>query len=468
MIDVKNIKVGIIHIFSSQLFSLILNMILILLLPKFLDVQNFGYWQLFLFYVGYVGIFHFGLIDGIYLRYGGIQINQINTRNIESQFGIMIFTQILISSTFLFFIFEFMESDSNRLFVLYLVAASIPIINSVSFFTYILQTANMIKEYSKSVIFEKVILMLLILILVFIGNSNFLFYIASFFVSKIFNLLYLIYIYKQKIRIKSIKHINNYILSKEILNNIKVGITLLFSNLSGLLIIGSSRYFIDKKWGIETFGIISFSLVFISFLLMFINQISLVLFPALRRVAEEDAKKIFVKLKETLSLVLLSSIFLYIPFYSLVNSWLPQYKNGLPFLLMLLPIVIYDGKMNLIYSTYLKVYRREKILFIINFFTSIVNIVFAYLFSFVYPNITLLILSLSMTVILKSLIADVYLDIMLNINMMKRNLYELIILISILYLFYTGMTFKIIIIAMCLFIFYFVLNKRNLIINYMR
>ena len=46
---IKNICVA----FTAQGISLIASVILSLILPKFLSIEEYGYWQLFIFYIGY-------------------------------------------------------------------------------------------------------------------------------------------------------------------------------------------------------------------------------------------------------------------------------------------------------------------------------------------------------------------------------------------------------------------------------
>lgn len=59
---------------TSNLLSLLVSTLVILIIPKLLGVQEYGYWQLYIFYSSYVGFLHFGWNDGIYLRYGGKNI----------------------------------------------------------------------------------------------------------------------------------------------------------------------------------------------------------------------------------------------------------------------------------------------------------------------------------------------------------------------------------------------------------
>lgn len=53
-------------------------------------------------------------------------------------------------------------------------------------------------------------------------------------------------------------------------------------------------------------------------------------------------------------------LLVYMPLYYVLNLWLPQYKESLVYLIFLLPLCVYEGKMNLLCTTYFKVLRLEK------------------------------------------------------------------------------------------------------------
>lgn len=55
------------------------------------------------------------------------------------------------------------------------------------------------------------------------------------------------------------------------------------STITGMLILGFGRFLVDLKWGIKEFAMISFAFMFVNFFLMFVNQVSIVLFPELKR-----------------------------------------------------------------------------------------------------------------------------------------------------------------------------------------
>lgn len=64
----KKIVSNVMYALMAQGISLILSVLMALIVPKIMGIEEFSYWQLFLFYSGYSGFFHFGLNDGIYLR----------------------------------------------------------------------------------------------------------------------------------------------------------------------------------------------------------------------------------------------------------------------------------------------------------------------------------------------------------------------------------------------------------------
>ncbi len=68
------------YILTANLISLLIATLIVLIVPKLIGVEDYGYWQVYLFYVSYVVFMHFGWSDGIYLRYGGKQYKELDKR----------------------------------------------------------------------------------------------------------------------------------------------------------------------------------------------------------------------------------------------------------------------------------------------------------------------------------------------------------------------------------------------------
>ena len=69
----------------ANLVSFLVGVTVVLLVPKLLGVEEYGYFQLFLFFISYVGFFHFGWADGIVLRYAGEHWERLNRPRFAGQ-----------------------------------------------------------------------------------------------------------------------------------------------------------------------------------------------------------------------------------------------------------------------------------------------------------------------------------------------------------------------------------------------
>ena len=63
---VRAIFLNILYSIVANFFNLLVSLILSFVVPKLLGVEQYGYWQLYTFYVSYTGFFHFGMADGVY------------------------------------------------------------------------------------------------------------------------------------------------------------------------------------------------------------------------------------------------------------------------------------------------------------------------------------------------------------------------------------------------------------------
>ena len=87
----NSVKSNISFAVLSQVITILKNIFVSLALPKILPVDGFGYWQLFILYASFVGIFHFGITDGMYLRISKSKNEDISPKQIKGQFRLLVF-----------------------------------------------------------------------------------------------------------------------------------------------------------------------------------------------------------------------------------------------------------------------------------------------------------------------------------------------------------------------------------------
>lgn len=57
--------------------KLLSSILTVFFIPLIFSQQDYGFYKVFLLYVSYVGIFHFGFMDGIYLHYAGKDYDEL-------------------------------------------------------------------------------------------------------------------------------------------------------------------------------------------------------------------------------------------------------------------------------------------------------------------------------------------------------------------------------------------------------
>ncbi|MEK4039045.1 hypothetical protein NYE44_24285 [Paenibacillus sp. FSL L8-0493] len=406
---------------SSNLITLIISTLGILVIPKLLGVEDYGYWQLYLFYASYVGFLHFGWTDGIYLRYGGDEYNELDKKLFFSQFVMLFSSQIFIGIFMCFFTSIFI-SDLNRGFIITMVSISMIIVNIRIMLIYILQATNRIKEYARVTMSDRVAFIILVIVFLLAGIRDYKVIILADLLGKLFSLIYSM-VSCRDIVFNRISYF--YLTINETTKNIGVGIKLMFANIASMLIIGVVRFGIELKWNMETFGKVSLTLSISNLLMVFINAVGIIIFPVLRRTNEDKLPLIYSTMKTFLMVPLLGLLVGYYPLKIILSVWLPQYTESLMYMALLFPMCVYEGKMALLINTYLKTLRKEKLILKINLVSVMLSITLTILFTLVIGDLTLAILSIVALLAFRSALAEVFLSRILNVSVYKDLLLEI-------------------------------------------
>lgn len=384
--------------------------LLTLVLPKMLGVEAFGYWQLFIFYAGYVGLFHLGLNDGVYLEYGGQRRSEIDKRDINSQFVFSFIIQLAVSAILMAAV-SFMPIEANRSFVLFMAAALISVNNAGLYLGYIFQAMNETKLFSASVAIESVVLLFGVIVLMLLGEHRFEPYVILYFLTKVIRLVYCCCYSKDFLK-AGLNPLNA--MAKHCINYVSIGIKLMIANLAGSLVLGIARFLIDGCWGVEVFSEVSLALSITSFFMTFISQASMVLFPALRQSSDSDMASFYCITRDALNFLLPIIYLLYYPVVLLLGLWLPDYAASLIYFSYVLPICLFDGKMDILGTTYLKVLRREDDLLKINVITMFVSIVVSFIGAYYLRSLEFILFSVVLALGVRELLVEGYISKLLD------------------------------------------------------
>ncbi len=414
------------YAFFANLVSLVISTVLILLVPKFVGVSNYGYFQLYLFYTTYISYMSLGITDGIYLRIGGEDYESLDKKILSGQFWFLIFFNIIVDFSFCYF-YLMSSNDIDKNNIILATAFVGVLVVPRSLITFVLQATNRIKEFSLIIIIEKVIYFVNVLFILLFGFSDYKLIIYADLLGKIISFIYSVYICRDLVFSKFSKVST---ILEEIKINFSVGINLFVSNLSSMMIIGIDRFFIERKWDIETFGKVSLSLSISNMVIVFINAVAVVLFPTLRKFDFETQKKYYSVIRNILMPTLLFSLVLFFPGVYILDQFLPMYGDSFRLMIILFPMVIFEGKTVVLVNTYLKTLREEKIMFKVNILIVFVSFILSFVISNFTGSLDLMVFLILFLLVIRNAILENYLSKLLKINVLHDIIME-IVLISI-------------------------------------
>lgn len=395
---IQNFSVAIV----AQGVSLAMSIASTLIVPKILGVEEYGYWQLFVFYCSYCGIFQLGLDDGVYLINGGKTRDNLDKSSLASQFWVGQTYQWAISAVVIA-IALLGDFGQERTFVIICTAVFVIVQNVAYYFGYILQAVDETKKFSYSTMVARGAYLVPLVVFIITRNPNFEPYVIAYIFSSVVQVAYCAW---QLRDVMSAKLMPIGRALKDTLLSIKVGSQLMFANVASSLAVGFARFAIDAAWGIKTFGTLSLALSMVTYFLQFISQASMVLFPALRKYGAAELKKFIVSLRDFMGLLFPGVYLLYFPVAWLLGMWLPQYASSFEYLALLLPICVFDSRMNLICTTYFKVARRETLLLLINIVAAGSSLGLSLFGATVLKSLYFVIGSMVVTIIVRSIVSE--------------------------------------------------------------
>lgn len=407
---------------SSNLITLMVSTLVTLVVPRLIGVEDYGYWQLYMFYSTYVGFFHFGWNDGIYLRYGGESYKSLNKDKFFSQF-IQLFIVQLIFALILVIFASFYAEGPDRTFIFQMLALDMIILNVRYMFLFTLQATNLIKKYAVIMVTDRLLFIGIVLLLLLLGSRDYHLMIAADILSKLISLFFGMYYCREFV----FRKVSSFKLDiKESWNNINVGIKLLLANLASKLIIGIVRFGIERQWDVETFGRVSLTLSISHFMMVFITGIGVVVYPILRRTSKAKLPLIYDLMRNFLMIISLSLLIFYYPARVILSAWLPDYAESLLYMALLFPMVIYEGRITLLINTYLKTLRHEKTMLRLNAVTVLVSAIFTVFTTVIWHNLNLAVLTILLGQMVRATIAELFLAKKLSINLSKDLILEIV------------------------------------------
>lgn len=411
-----------------QVVSLLTSFVVSLIVPKYIDILDYSYWQTYVLYSSYVSIFQFGLIDGFVLKYSKYDYNELDKEEIRSQLQVFLVFLTIISLLTVFVSLLFLNGVAKIVGVL--LAVSVVLKNHFWYSSTICQITYRIDKYSKIIILQRLAYLIGVVILLVLGIKAFYWFCIADIIGDVLS-GFLSVKYNKELCFGRINNIRNTF--KNISENLKCGISLLLANYSTALIIGAAKMLVQFRWGDIAFGKISFGFSLTNLFLTFITAISVVLFPSLKRIEENKLPIMYYKIRKLSTFVMFVALAFYYPIALVINLWIPKYSESINYMLYLLPIIVFVTRTNLLTNNYLKIYRHEKQMFIINLIFALIGVGVYSLFAYIFNNLIGILICVVVIEMLKFFISETVVCKDINIKFIKNDLCE-IFLVAIFYL----------------------------------
>lgn len=350
--NMKNVAM----VISSNVLTIVVALFTGFILPKELSISDYAYYRVYLLYISYAGFFHLGFVNGIYLKYGNLNLDQIPKKIFRTYSWFMLGLQavVVIALTAVLFGGSFFM-DTNKVIAYAFVIINIPLVNIKWFYSSINQFTKRFVIDSYVTYLQNVLNLVMVLLVVGFKWYDFKYLLV---LTTIINLVCMIITMQQnKVLVWGKKE---RVSDVEIPSLIKGGFFLMLSEFVGIIILGIDSMFVEHLFSQTDFAMYSFGVSVISVIYTLISAISNLIYPYLVRVTEEKYAEYYTLMSDVLSIV---SIFSMLAFYVaefIILKWLDKFTPSIAIISILFGTIIFRTVIMLVCGNYFKVLKLIK------------------------------------------------------------------------------------------------------------
>lgn len=370
----KSFIKNVLYVLINNGFSVLSGILVGFMIPKIMGVSDYGYYKTFTLYASYIGLFHFGFVDGIYLYYAGKNFDELNKEQFRTFFRFLLLMQfivmIVITGSSMFFI------GSEYFYVILFVGLDVLAINITTYFDFITQITMRFKLLSIRGLLRSTITILSVVVLYFLyrfnsSNISYLIYICIVLAINYFFVIWYSFTYRSI----SFGKCSGFAHEKEkILSFFKVGIPLLFANLIAQLIFLVDQQFVNIFFDNDTYSTYAFAYNMIGLVTIATGAISTVFYPTLKQMNPESIKAKYSDINRYLLIFVAFCLAAYYPLTIVVKWILPDYISSLDILRIIIPGVLISSSISVIKFNCYKNFNQINRYFIKSLFVLILAV----------------------------------------------------------------------------------------------
>lgn len=276
----SSLKKGITIVLMVNILNLFFRLLLNFFMPKYLNVDVYADYKFYQLLVGYIGMLHFGFVDGVYIKFGGKKINSISDDEIGQSLVSLVVMEIVVT------VIAVIVGVIINQPALLLASTAIIATEVMWLFQYIYQATGEFKKYGRVTSFNIILLFAFITILMIFNCQVSYLYMSAYSLAII--IIALILRIKSGIKIKK-EWINLKKIVETCKNNITIGIFVMIGNFASQLLTSMDRWFIKVLMSSVDFAQYSFAASLESFMSFAITPFSVTLYNFFCREPSDDA-----------------------------------------------------------------------------------------------------------------------------------------------------------------------------------
>jgi len=374
----------ILKVFNSNVLMLLSNIILSIFLPLSLSVDEFGEYRKYILYISYIAIFNLGYIDGIFIKYGGKNLED-NKKSLRAEHKFLVIFQLIV--TIILICISVLEKD----ILLLLISLSIIPINVNGFHKMLYQSTGLFTKYSRINILFTIFNLIFIGCLLVLKIDNSSYYIAATLIANILLLLIVEYdFYKLVGGIRNDLKINY-------LYYFKVGIFILAGNFSILLFNNIGLWIVNFFFSIKEFAQYSFATSMLNMILLGVSSVGLTFYNYLARNEDKQMVKLTTKILIILGIIA-GCIFFILKLF--ISKILPHYSASLDIIAVSFVNLPYIMVINVILINLYKARKQEKKFFLIVVTMLFISTILNFISFIIFHSLTLIALATTISYII--------------------------------------------------------------------
>lgn len=412
------------YAFSANFLNFLMGFVTGFIIPKFLGIDDYAYLKVFTFYVTYVGVAHLGFLDGIYVKYGAYDYDDLPRKKFRGYVRFLIVFQVIEALALVLLAFLLIRNE-NRLNIVLFTIFNMIILNITNLWMFIHQITKRFKLFSINTILTKLLYVIGCVLLILNGVHGYNGYVILQTIINIIILFIYIYYNKELVFGKAESTKETFKEAKELIG---IGFFVMIGNFMSVIILGIDRIFVDRLFTIKDFAIYSFAYTLISLFYILLNSLTMVIYPYLRRAKEDTYKSVYETIRISITMLMSVTLCGYFVIKFIVSSFLPQYTESFAILIFLVPTVIYSAQINILIANYYKIMQKTKEYTINNImalFLSIITNIIAY---FIYKDIASIAIATLVSFILWLIYSDLYFKKIIKVRVGRAYILDLSIL----------------------------------------